>query len=167
MNIVFDTTTGTLTIDTNNIQSHGADPCALLNRHGQVVNLHGVEMSLTIHADGEQILDLHLPPPGIRYEKTDQDILATNRAHWLPDQEITAHVWCKTSTGHEVTADASFTSPRPSQPYPSWTWVDGQWTAPATYPSDGGMYQWDEDEQAWLEVGNDGRPVSDDLEYEV
>jgi len=163
MNILFDTATGSLTVDTRNIQSHGADLCALLNRHGQVVNLHGVEMSLTIHADGEQILDLRLPPPGVRYEKTDQDILATGQVHWLPDQEIAAHAWCKTTTGHEVTADASFVAPRPPQPYPSWTWIDGAWTAPVPYPSDGGMYQWDEDVQAWGEASEDWWPAPDEF----
>jgi hypothetical protein len=161
MNIIFDTLTGELTIDTSTIHPYGADIQALLNRHGNVINLQGVEMSLTIHADGEQVFFTQLPPPGVRYEKTDQDLLATAQAHWLPDQEITVHVWCRTSTGQEVTADANFTSPRPSQPYPSWIWVDRQWTAPVPYPIDGGMYQWDEDEQAWIEAGDGRWPVSD------
>jgi hypothetical protein len=158
MNIVFDTATGSLTIDATDVHWWGCDLRALLNRHGQVVNLTGAEMSLTIYADGEQVFDLRLPPSGVRYEKTDQDILATARAYWLPDQEITAHAWCKTSTGHEVTADASFVAQKPAQPYPSWTWVDGAQTAPVPYPSDGGMYQWDEDALAWVEISREELP---------
>jgi len=158
VNILFDTATGSLTIDANNVQPHGADLCAMLNRHGRVVNLQGVETSLTIHADSKQVFDLRLPPPGVRYEQTDQDVLATARAQWLPDQEITTRAWCKTSTGHEVTADASFVAPRPPQPYPSWAWVNGQWAAPVPYPADDGMYQWDELAQAWVEISREELP---------
>lgn len=42
----------------------------------------------------------------------------------------------------------------PPQPYPSWTisaptWT---WTAPVTYPTDGGVYTWDEATQSWVAV---------------
>jgi hypothetical protein len=150
MNITFDTLTGELTIDTSTIQPYGADIQALLNRHGNVINLQGVEMSLTIHANGEQVFFTQLPPPGVRYEKTDQDLLATGQARWLPDQTITAHAWCKTSTGHEVTANAIFVAPRPPQPYPSWTWMDTQWTAPVPYPDSEGDFVWNEQSTEWV-----------------
>ena len=40
------------------------------------------------------------------------------------------------------------------QPYPSWTisaptWI---WEAPVPYPTDGGVYTWDEATQSWVEV---------------
>jgi len=38
------------------------------------------------------------------------------------------------------------------QPYPSWTWVDGEgWVAPVDYPTDGKDYYWDEETQSWIE----------------
>jgi len=38
------------------------------------------------------------------------------------------------------------------QPYPSWSWVDGQgWVAPVAKPDDGKDYSWDESAQAWVE----------------
>ena len=39
----------------------------------------------------------------------------------------------------------------PPKPYPSWT-LDEQtclWNAPTPYPTDGGMYQWNEANQTW------------------
>jgi hypothetical protein len=41
----------------------------------------------------------------------------------------------------------------PPQPYPSWT-LDDQWNwqPPTPYPTDGGMYQWDENTQTWVAV---------------
>ena len=38
------------------------------------------------------------------------------------------------------------------QPYPSWSWVDGEgWVAPVAKPDDGKDYYWDEGSQEWLE----------------
>ena len=43
------------------------------------------------------------------------------------------------------------------QPYDSWTLNEDtcQWGAPVAYPSDGQLYQWDEETQNWIEYGND------------
>ena len=111
MDVIFDTAAGQLSIDTSDPQPWGADLRAMLNRHGQVVNLRGVQMRLTITADGVQVFDLSLPPSAVRYKQTDQDILATGRVVWTPDQKIKVSAWCRTHAGHEVTAEAAFTAP--------------------------------------------------------
>ena len=51
---------------------------------------------------------------------------------------------------YDVARDA-FIAP---QPYPSWTLVEAtcQWTAPTTYPTDGKVYEWNEDTTAWVEI---------------
>ena len=154
MDMIFDTATGQLSIDTSAVHPWGADLRAMLNRHGQTVNLRGVEMSLTISADGSEIYAMQLPPAGVKYRKTDQDILATGRVRWKPDQHIEAQAWCKTNSGHEVTAQAAFTAPRPAQPYPSWTWQGDRWAAPVDAPEEGD-WQWDEDAGAWLPLPDD------------
>jgi len=41
---------------------------------------------------------------------------------------------------------------RPQQPYPSWTWANKTWNPPTLYPSDGGVYRWNEAELEWVEV---------------
>lgn len=42
----------------------------------------------------------------------------------------------------------------PPQPFPSWTLNPDTalWDAPVPYPTDGGMYVWDEDTLSWVEV---------------
>jgi hypothetical protein len=42
----------------------------------------------------------------------------------------------------------------PPKPYPSWTLVEDtcQWTAPVVYPTDGKVYEWDEDTTNWKEI---------------
>lgn len=44
----------------------------------------------------------------------------------------------------------------PPKPYASWTLNETtvQWEAPVAMPDDGGIYTWDEDNQAWVEVPN-------------
>ena len=158
MDMIFDTATGQLSIDTSSVRPWGDDLRAALNRHGQKVNLKGVEMHISVTADGETVFDVALPPPGVRYKHTDQDVLATGRVRWRPDQQIEVSAWCKTNSGHEVTAEASFIAPRPAQPYPSWEWQDGRWTPPVPYPdgagdwqwgAGAGEWQWDEDAGDW------------------
>lgn len=149
MDMVFDTATGQLKIDATDFKPWGANLRAMLDRHGQTVSLKGVEMRLTITADNAEIFDLQLPPDGVRYKQTDQDLLATGRVAWSPDQQIEVDAWCKTNAGHKVTAQASFIAPRPPQPYPSWTWGGTRWVAPETMP-DGEGWQWSEEAGAWL-----------------
>jgi hypothetical protein len=51
---------------------------------------------------------------------------------------------------YDPTRDAFITP----QPYPSWTLDEStcRWNAPTAYPSDGKMYEWDEDTTSWQEV---------------
>lgn len=44
----------------------------------------------------------------------------------------------------------------PPRPYPSWTLNEEtcRWQAPALMPDDGNSYNWDEDNQTWVEVAN-------------
>lgn len=41
------------------------------------------------------------------------------------------------------------------RPYPSWVLNEqGEWKAPIEYPTDGGSYIWDEQNQAWIDETN-------------
>jgi len=150
MDMIFDTATGQLSIDPSAVNSWGADLRAVLSRHGNTVNLKGVEMRLTVTADGAEVFDLSLPPAGVRYKQTDQDVIATGRVKWSPDQQVVVNAWCKTASGQELTATATFAAPRPLQPYPSWTWGGASWVPPVPYPVDGQAYVWNEDSQEWI-----------------
>lgn len=149
MDMIFDTATGALTIDTGTPTPWGATLRAVLDRHGQVIDLTGVQMRLTVTADSAEVFDLQLPPPGVRYRRTDQDVLATGRVTWAADQQIEIAAWCRTRAGHEITAEARFTAPRPARPYPSWVWDGRGWAAPMAMPQDETAI-WDEATGRWL-----------------
>jgi hypothetical protein len=54
--------------------------------------------------------------------------------------------------GYTYFADQDlFMSPKP---YNSWSMstADATWIAPSAMPTDGGMYDWDEDNQTWIDI---------------
>ena len=46
---------------------------------------------------------------------------------------------------------------RPIQPYPSWTYVDGDWKAPIPRPAEG-ITTWDEEKQEWINLDHQYMP---------
>ena len=60
----------------------------------------------------------------------------------------------KNYAGSGYTYDKTRDAFIPPQPFASWTLVEAtcQWEAPTAYPTDGKLYEWDEDTTAWVEV---------------
>lgn len=149
--ILYDTATRALSIDPAQAKPWGADVAAVLDRHGQTIDLTGVSFGVTVTVNGQQTNSHAWPAPGVVYRSTDQDVLTSVRVRWQADDSITVAAWLESPLGR-VEASETFTAPRPPQPYPSWTWQNGAWTPPTPYPDDGGEYQWNEDAQAWEPV---------------
>lgn len=68
-----------------------------------------------------------------------------------PDQ---SKAFRKNFAGIGFSYDATRDAFIPPKPYPSWVLNEFSclWEAPVPYPTDGGMYTWDEDSQSWVEV---------------
>jgi len=78
---------------------------------------------------------------------------------WLLDN--LGGTWIKTSynnnirgvfagVGYSYNSDEDiFVTP---QPYPSWTRNGSLWEAPTPMPTDGKLYNWDEDTTSWVEI---------------
>ena len=91
------------------------------------------------------------PPPNTKYVRTDQDYLVVERLKLDMETDYELYLWAennKTSIEKTVT----FTTPRPAQPYDSWTWDanNQKWVAPEPYPEDGQDYTWDESTTRWV-----------------
>jgi len=65
------------------------------------------------------------------------------------------YLWAE-NDGQSFEKTISFTTPRPAQPYESWTWNGEQWNPPVPYPDDDGDWVWDEDAQQWVEFEGEG-----------
>lgn len=150
MEISFDVATRALTFDASDAQPWGGDLIATVNRYGRVIDLRGLRAGVSVTSDGTEILSKQWPPAGVKFSKTDQDVIFTERLIWNSDAAIVISVWLEIADGrHEATWN--LTAPRPEQPYPSWTWGGTAWGPPVAYPADG-EHTWDEAGQAWVPV---------------
>lgn len=154
LTVIYDTQTQTITFDQSAVGPYYCDFVASLNRHGERVDIKGLSYGATISIDGSPVLEKSWPPPNVRYVSTDQDVLTVERLkEFPPDSVCHVDVWIKSRNG-EFSNSVSFVVPRPEQPYPSWSWQNGQWTPPVPYPDDDGGYMWDEDSQNWVAISS-------------
>jgi len=93
------------------------------------------------------------PPPNTRYVRTDQEFLVTERLKLEMETDYELYLWAENNKESFETT-VTFTTPRPKQPYDSWTWnaEDQVWEPPVPRPNDDKYYEWNEETQSWDEV---------------
>ena len=91
------------------------------------------------------------PPPGVKYVRTDQPYIVVERLNLVLETDYELYLWAENG-GESFETTVSFTTPRPAQPYESWTWDGERWNPPVERPDDGKDYEWDEETQSWVEV---------------
>ena len=93
------------------------------------------------------------PPAGVKYVRSDQLYIVVERLKLEMETEYELYLWAENNK-QAFDTTVTFTTPRPAQPYPSWTWdADNQrWEPPVPMPDDGKSYQWNEETQFWDEV---------------
>lgn len=89
------------------------------------------------------------PLLSIKYIRSNQDYLITGYLNLRPETEYELYLWAENG-GKSFERTVTFTTPRPAQPYPSWTWDGEQWNPPVPYPDDNLPYEWDEELQQWV-----------------
>ena len=94
------------------------------------------------------------PPSNQRYIQSDQKWILVARIQHPADEPTTLTVWAE-DHGERVEAEWTFTTPRPVQPFPSWSWDGSAWQPPVPFPVDepaeGFYWRWDEAGQQWVE----------------
>lgn len=156
MIITYDTKNQTLDISHTGNHSWGTDIIAALERYGETVSLKGVKFGIKVFADNVLVLENKFPPKGVKFQKTNQNTLASSRVTWQPEQTITVEAWLINNSGKTITATDTFTAPLPPQPYPSWTWQNPRWVPPIPYPEDNeNEYVWDEETLSWVKYINE------------
>lgn len=105
--------------------------------------------------DSEGALDFaNYPPEGFSYSSTNEDFMTYNYVSDLePEEEYMVRAWFR-DAGLDFSNDFYVTTPRPEQPYLSWTYSEEMkmWQAP--YPpnipkTNDQYYSWNEDLQVW------------------
>ena len=117
MKALFDVATRSFTIEAGDPQFSGDVLTADINRHGNVIPLRGVSFGFSLIVNSSVADEQAWPPEGVRYSKTDQDILASYRLRWQPEDDVQVDCWLVDAAGERHTATASFTAP-PLPPQP-------------------------------------------------
>jgi len=93
------------------------------------------------------------PPPNTKYVRTDQEYLVVERLKLEMETDYELYLWAENDKV-SIEDTVTFTTPRPAQPYASWTWDSEakKWVAPEPYPEDGEDYTWDEETLSWVVV---------------
>lgn len=130
-----------------------ADLFISFTNEAPVVEFKGLKFGYELK-QGENIKQYGMyPPPGVRYIRSDQAYLVVQRLNLKPEQTYTLFLWAE-NDGKRFEKDFEFITPRPLQPYPSWTLDGEKWNSPVPYPEDGKLYKWNEDLLNWIEVEN-------------
>lgn len=118
MQATFNVLERSLVIDSSQEKPFGDTLAAVLNRHGQAVSLTGVSFGFALSLNGNETASQSWPPDGVKFRKTDQDVLATYRLRWAPGDEVSVSVWLVDAAGERHEAHSSFVAPVPPEPDP-------------------------------------------------
>lgn len=148
--IIFDPAASGLSV-VNNAAAYLCSFVGAVDCNGGVVDLTGFSFGAVVSIDGETALEHSYPPEGVQCVSTDQDVLfAENLKPFPADSECHVAAWAEVS-GTRVEEQLTFTIPRPSQPFSSWSWDGTKWAPPVPFPldDDDNEYEWNEDQGTW------------------
>jgi len=113
-----------------------------------IIEFKNLKFGYTLIKGKTNIKTNQFPPGNARYIRTDQEYLVIERLRFETETEYTLSLWAE-NAGERFETETVFTTPRPPQPYASWTWDGELWNAPVIYPEDGERYTWNEQDQTW------------------
>lgn len=132
----------------NDLNSSYVDLCIGFIDQESVINFKGLKFGFNLISN-DVILDIQsYPPEGITFLQSDQEYLTIYRLNLQPETTYSLFFWLENDEKRsEYTYN--FTTPRPPQPFLSWTWNGQVWEAPIPYPQDNEFYIWNEQTQQW------------------
>ena len=91
---------------------------------------------------------------GVEHESIGVDFLKTLTGHSTWIQTSYNGNIRKNYAGIGYTYDSQRNAFIPPKPYPSWTLIEEtcNWLPPVPYPTDGKIYQWNEETTNWIEI---------------
>ena len=150
--------TGNWSLNASEIGSGSNDLFITFTEEAPVITFKDLKFGYELKQDGNIKQYGVYPPAGVRYKRSDQEYLEVVRLNTKTDESYTLFLWAE-NDGQRFEKEFDFETPRPAQPYDSWTWnsTDKVWEAPEPYPNDDNDYTWDEETLSWVEdVDSDG-----------
>lgn len=133
-----------------NIQSIYAD--LIIGFQNDVCDIHFKDIKFKYELKQDSNIRQYgiFPLPGCKYVCSNQEHLISERLNLQPETEYEIYLWMENDR-KSFDKSVIFTTPRPQQPYSSWSWDGENWNSPISYPDDGGYYTWNEEIQNWTE----------------
>ena len=150
--------TANRSLDTSEIGPTTNDLFITFTEEAPVITFKDLKFGYELRQDGNIKQYGVYPSPGVRYKRSDQEYLEVIRLNLETEESYSLFLWAE-NDGQRFEKEFDFETPRPAQPYNSWTWnsVDKVWEAPEPRPDDGKNYEWDEETLSWVEdVDSDG-----------
>jgi hypothetical protein len=143
--------TGNIEFNIENLDPYYTDLYIGFTNQAPIIEFKNLQFRFELR-QGTGILQYGMyPPPGVQYVKTDQLYIVTERLTLRPGQSYT--LWLMIENDNTVFQNTiEFTTPFPTQSYPSWTWIDDCWKPPVAYPRNdpANLYVWDEATLNWI-----------------
>jgi hypothetical protein len=147
-----DFNTGTWSLNIEDLAFNYADMFITFTETAPVVVFDNLSFGYELTTGDTVVQTNSFPPEGVNYVQSDQPYLVCERLLLEMETTYSLFLWC-VNGGNRFEKDFSFTTPRPTQPFASWTWDSSnlEWVSPTPYPDDGNLYDWDEDTTSWVE----------------
>lgn len=140
--------TGSWSLSFDDLSPYYADLMIGFTNDSPVIEFNDLKFGYELR-QGENIKKYgSFPPSNVRYVRSDQQYIVTERLVFESEKTYTLWLWCE-NDGKRFEKEFEFTTPRPAQPYDSWLWDGEKWNPPVPYPDDGNVYKWNEDLQEW------------------
>ena len=136
-------------IQYEDLSSHYADLQIGFTEDAPIVEFTNLQFGFTLTSNGEIVDEQSYPPKNVKYIRSDQKYLINHRLKFKPDTYYSLFLWAENAS-IRIEHTELFKTPKPPQPYPSWSWDGETWNSPVPYPDDTeNYYEWNEDEQEW------------------
>lgn len=138
----------------DSLKSNSAELVIGFTDEGPIVEFKNLQFLYRLSHNGTVIQTKSYPPAGVRYVQSDQEYLVTERLTLEAEETYELYLWAE-NNGESFERTVTFTTPRPDQPFDSWTWdaAEKKWNSPVPYPSDNKYpYLWDEETTSWVKA---------------
>ena len=121
-----------------------------------IISFVDLKFGFVFSKGSDVLVEKEYPPEGVRYQRTDQTYLVSERIKVEQQTDYSLYLWAENENKRiEKTFDISV--PRPKKPYESWVWNDRRmmYDPPVPYPNDGNDYTWNEETTSWVVAETD------------
>jgi hypothetical protein len=112
---------------------------------------NNLKFGFTLKLNDIIIQSISEPSEGITYISSDQDYLKSIPINVIYNREYVIDLWVE-NDGKRYEKSHYITTPKPEQPFNSWTWNEQYeyWEAPIAKPENQPTYVWSEDSKMWV-----------------